>query len=197
MVKQLIAQIRADDPDSTKSLKLDAEVHEGVHFHVASTAVTSEDLVALLGERIEVVLGIGADRLYLGVGGHALAALKEAITKSKAAAGEEVPPLRISAAGTPVAAYAAATLEGPDKLKAPKIADLLKKSPAQDHATLTFTPVPQGAIARLEIEEGLLKALGRVVPALLLPDPAATLRGSIPLHGRNGEKAEPDPFDNN
>ena len=197
VVKQLIAQIRADDPDSTKSLKLDAEVHEGVHFHVASTAVTSEDLVALLGERIEVVLGIGADRLYLGVGGHALAALKEAITKSKAAAGEEVPPLRISAAGTPVAAYAAATLEGPDKLKALKIADLLKKSPAQDHATLTFTPVPQGAIARLEIEEGLLKALGRVVPALLLPDPAATLRGSIPLHGRNGEKAEPDPFDNN
>ncbi len=38
VVKRLIAQIRADDPDSTKSLKLDAEVHDGVHFHVAATS---------------------------------------------------------------------------------------------------------------------------------------------------------------
>ena len=134
-------------PTPTKSLKLDAEVHDGVHFHVAATSLTSEDLVVLLGTRIEVVLGIGPDRLYLGVGGHALAALKEAITKSKAAAGEEVPPLRIAVAGTPLAAYAAATLEGPDKLKAAKIANLLKKSPAQDHATLTVTAVPRpGAV---------------------------------------------------
>ena len=120
-------------------------------------------------------MGIGADRLYLAAGGHALESLKEAIAKSKAAAGKEVPPLRISAAGTPIAQFAAATLEGSDKLTAAKIAAVLKKSPATDHATLTVTPLPRGLSARLEIEEGLLKVLANVLPGAVLPDAGATL----------------------
>jgi hypothetical protein len=197
VVKQLIAQICADDPDAAKSLKVDAEIFQGVHLHVASSGVASADFAPLLGKKIELALGIGADRVYLAAGSHALETLKEAILKSKAAAGKEVPPLRISVSGTPIAQFAAATLTGPDKLKAAKIAGLLKKTPAGDHATLTVTPIPRGVSARLEIEEGLLKVLGNVLPALLVPDAGAALRGSLPLGGPPaGEKPEePDPFD--
>ena len=187
VVKELIAQIRADDPDATKSLKLDAEIHEGVHFHVATTSPSPRRTSSRSwAGRSRWCWPSAADRLYLAAGGHALESLKEAIAKSKAAAGKEVPPLRISAAGTPIAQFAAATLEGSDKLTAAKIAAVLKKSPATDHATLTVTPLPRGLSARLEIEEGLLKVLANVLPGAVLPDAA---RRSAAACRRAGPKA--------
>ena len=184
-------------PTATKSLKLDAEVHEGVHFHVAATSLTSEDLVALLGREIEVVLGIGPDRLYLGVGGHALESLKEAITKSKAAAGKEVPPLRIAVAGTPLGRLRRRDLGRPRQAQGGEDRQALEKIPRAGPRHLDRHGRAPGLSGAVGNRRGPVEGPGRVVPTLLLPDPTATLRGSIPLRGsKGGEKGEPDPFDN-
>ena len=65
----------------------------------------SKDLKLLFGDEIEVVLGIGADRLYLGVGHDAVKLLKQAITKSKAAGSKPISAMHISVAGTPIAKF--------------------------------------------------------------------------------------------
>ena len=106
-LKRLVAEIAKDDPEVGKLVKLDAEVHEGAHLHVVTLPVKSKDLNQLFGDEIEVVLGIGADRLYLGVGHDAVKLLKQAITKSKAAGSKPIPAVRISVAGTPIAKFVA------------------------------------------------------------------------------------------
>ena len=181
VVKQLIARIRADDPEANKSLKLVAEIYEGVHFHVATTAVAPEDIKPLLGGRSRWCWASARPALP-GRGRPRTESLKEAIAKSKAAAGKEVPPLRILAAGTPIAQLPPPSWKASDKLTAAKIAAALKKSPATDHATLTVTPLPRGLSARLEIEEGLLKVLANVLPGAVLPD-AGAVPGSLPCAG--------------
>ena len=151
--KRLVAQIGKDDPDTAKSVKLDADSQDGVHFHVATSPVTSPELtVALLATKVEAVLGIGPDRLYVAVGQDALKQLKDAIAKSKAAAGKEIPPLRISLAAAPVAKFVAelqkTTGDNGDaeaKAMVANIASTLEKTAGgKDHVTLTVTPVTNG-----------------------------------------------------
>ncbi len=166
--KRLVAEIGKDDPDTAKLVKLDADSQDGVHFHVATIPVTSPELTVVVGAKVEAVLGIGPDRLYVAVGQDALKQLKDAIAKSKAAAGKEIPPLRISLAAAPVAKFVAelqkTTGDNGDaeaKAMVANIASTLEKTAGgKDHVTLTVTPVTNGLSARLEVEEGLLKLGG-------------------------------------
>jgi len=158
VVKQLVAEIAKDQPDIVKSVKLDAETYEGVRFHLASVPVTHEELVPAFGEKIDVVLGISDDRLYVAAGRDAVKMLKEAISKSKAAAGKEIPPGQIVVAAGPIARFIAEAADNPmAKQAATMISGLLANSAGKDHITMTNTAVPQGFNMRLEIEEGLLK----------------------------------------
>ena len=176
VVKRLVAEMGKDDPDTAKLVKLDADSQDGVHFHVTTIPVTSSDLMPLLGAKVEAVLGIGGDRLYVAVGQDALKQLKEAIARSKAAAGKVIPPLRISLSGTPLAKFLAEVQNSiPDfadvevKGVVANVARMLERTGGgKDHLTLTVTPVANGLNARLEVEEGLLK-LGGLANSLLGP----------------------------
>ena len=143
----------------------------------------------LLGDKVEAVLGIGGDRLYVAVGQDALKQLKEAIARSKAAAGKVIPPLRISLSGTPLAKFLAEVQNSiPDfadvevKGVVANVARMLERTGGgKDHLTLTVTPVANGLNARLEVEEGLLK-LGGLANSLLGPlaAPSGLPPGTIP-----------------
>ncbi len=107
VLKRLVAEIAKDDAEFGKLIKLDAEVHEGAHLHVATIPVKSRELADLVGDEIEVAAGIAADRVYVGAGHDAVKLLKDAISKSKAAGSKPIPAVRISVAGTPIAKFVA------------------------------------------------------------------------------------------
>jgi hypothetical protein len=96
------------------------------------------------------------------VGRDALTVLKEAIAKSKAAAGKMLPPLRFSAAITPLAKFLAFVSAGtPDGQEAAAGGGVLEQSGGLDHVTITVLPAPNGVNIRLEEEQGLLKLIGK------------------------------------
>jgi hypothetical protein len=87
--------------------------------------------------------------------------LKKTIGQLKTTAGKEVPPLRISVAATSVAKFIS-EIDGDAQVKATAsmVAGMLAKAGQQDHVTVTAQPIAQGVRVRLELEEGLLKAIG-------------------------------------
>ena len=176
---------------------------------MASVPVSSEDAAKALGEKIDVVLGISDEKLYVAAGRDALKLLKDAIAKSKAAAGKEVPPMQLSIAATPIAKFMAEVAEGPAKMMATMAAGMFEKSAGKDHVTITSRPVDNGVNTRLEVEEGLLKlvslaqaprawrdrAAGRMGPGgMPVPEPSSGKQPEKKPEKKNHGDKEPSPF---
>ena len=68
----------------TELIKFDAEKYDGVNFHVAKIPVPDPKAAEVFGESVQVVVGIGPSRLYIGVGKDPVDAIKKAIDASKA-----------------------------------------------------------------------------------------------------------------
>ena len=124
------------------------------------------ELKPLVGDTLEVVVGIGDDQLLVAAGRDAAKTLKRVIDQSKAAAGKEVPPLEIKLSAATIAKFIAQVAEDEEvKAKAGRwSAEIWKKAGKKDHVIMTTKPIPQGVRMRLEFEEGLLKALGSLSP---------------------------------
>ena len=171
LIKNLAGQIMAEDPGVAEVIKLDADSHEGVRFHsislpAAAIAGEAQKLPEMVGDTLDVIVGIGEGSLYLAAGRDASDKLKEAITKSKSEAGNAVPPMRFAVAATPIAKFVAAVGKDEAKGVATMVAGMLEQAEGKDRITITSSPVPGGIRVRLELEQGLLAVLG-ALPMLL------------------------------
>ena len=160
VLKQLVTEAGKDQPDIAKLIKLDAESYEGIKFHVATLPVPDEDAAAILGKTLDIVVGIGEESIYLGVGKDAMATLKKVIDGSKKEPGKAVPPVQASLSGVSIAKFVA-QVAPPEEVKAiaGKVAELLSKSPGKDHVTVVAKAIPNGVNSRLTLEEGILKTI--------------------------------------
>jgi hypothetical protein len=190
VVKQLLQQVAKDQPDAAKFFKLNAEEHSGIRFHVLSVPVAmmdpdaAEKLGAMLGENLDVVIGIGDTKLYLAVGRDAAGSLKQAIDRK--AEGTALPPVELSVALGPIVRFVASVAEGNEKQTAQMIGKIIEGAPGKDHLKITATPISNGVKVRLEAEEGVLKAAG-IVPMMM---------GGPAMMGRPGAKAKRMPAGN-
>jgi len=171
VIKKLIEQVAKDQPEAAKLVKLNAEEHSGVRFHVVSVPLgmipTEEErgkISALVGENLDVVIGVGDTSLYLSAGRDAIATLKKAIDASKSG-GKSLPPMEVSVAALPIAQFVAAVGDDNAKQGATMIAKMLESASGKDHVKVTAAYIPNGVQVRLQVEEGVLKALG-VIPML-------------------------------
>ena len=164
LLRQLVSQLTKENAEAAKMVKLDAETHEEVKFHTVTlpTAMMGNvppQVTELIGDNLEIVIGIGAQSVYLSAGRDAVKTLKQMITASKTGADQTVPPARLSVAAIPISKAAAALAEGKAKGIAAQIAKLLEQTPGKDHLTITSTPIPNGGKVRIELEPGLLKLI--------------------------------------
>jgi len=161
VLKQVAEVTGKEDPDMAKAIKLDADKHQGVRFHTFTMPVPDPDAVKVIGPNLEVTVGISDQNLYVALGGpDAAKTLKQVIDKSKVDPDKAVSPLQISVAATPILKFARAVApDGPEKQIVDMIAAALEQSGGKDHISLTTKSIPNGAATRLEIEEGILKAL--------------------------------------
>lgn len=159
-----VQKLLTDEPDLAKLVKVNAENHAGINFHVAKFPIPDEEAAAVLGQKVDVVVGIGENALYVGAGKNPLAVIKKVIDDSKKEAGKSIAPLQMTLSGASIAKFAAKVAPPDKKDEATKIANALAKSGGKDHITLTVKTIPNGASMRLNIEEGLIKAIGEVTP---------------------------------
>lgn len=164
LAKQVVKIAEAENSAVGQWVKLDADQYKGVRFHTVSRPIPEdaknrEKVVGLIGETLDVVLGIGKQSVYVAAGRDAMRTLKQAIERSAAEAYKMVPPSQFSVSLGPVAQFVAAVGKQKDRPKAARAAEILEQSASQDHIKLVTGLIPQGVKCRLEFEEGVLKLI--------------------------------------
>jgi len=161
VVKRLVAEISKEEPEVGKLIKLDAEQYQGIRFHTATIPVQDENAAKAVGKTVEVVVGIGEGSVYFAAGSSSATVLKQAIDKSKASAGKQVAPVRVVVALTPIARFVSQVADDARaKNVAAFMAGILQQAEGKDHVILVTKPIPNGSRTRLELEQGVLKAIG-------------------------------------
>lgn len=168
LLRELAGTASAESPELAALIKLDADRLDDVALHTFSVPVPEgiefrDQIVQLFGETVEVVVGTDAKSAYVAVGRGAMDQLKSAINRSKAEADREVPPLKVTLAVAPLA-QALATMAPSAEMRqqAAMLAMLFGQAGSDARITVTLSAVPNGTRTRLEIEKGILKAIGQM-----------------------------------
>lgn len=165
--QRLAKEIKKSD-QAAGTISVKDETYEGIRLHTLTGPTLASTMVPLVGETTEAVIGIADDKVLFSAGRDAVKTLKKAIDRCKTNTGKEVPPMEIRIAVKPIAKFLAEVGEDRQvKATAAMVAGILDKSGDKDHIIVTTQPIPQGVRLRLEVEEGLLKALGSSVGPLL------------------------------
>lgn len=162
-LKKLVDELAKDEPKLKEIIKFDAEKYDGVNFHVAKIPVPDDKAAAVLGESVQIVVGISPSSLYLGAGKDPIAAIKKAMDASKASPQKAIDPVDLVISATPIAKFFAKVIpenENPQAKKSfAKAASLLAKSGGKDHVTMTVKAIPHGVSMRLDVEAGITKSI--------------------------------------
>ncbi len=163
VLKRFVDEAVKANPEAAKQVEyqFNAETYEGFRLNTFSIVNPSPKFAELVGERVELVVAIANDKMAVSAGRDAMKALKTAIDQSKAKAGTEVLPLEFSISATPLAKFVASVADVEQaKAAATLLATTLEKSGGKDRLLLTVRPITQGLRIRVELEEGILKAMG-------------------------------------
>jgi hypothetical protein len=156
----------ASQAEEFPKVKYNASEYEGVKFHTATKEIPEgvderEKAVALLGDALQVTVGIGKDSAYLAVGANGVDEIKKVIDASKkpdAAAANE--PVNMSlAVGKLLGVIAKVDEENGDDIA--KVADGLKAA-GNDHFRVESLLIENGTQTRFLLEEGVVKALAQI-----------------------------------
>jgi hypothetical protein len=136
-----------------------ADSHGGAKIHTMSIPVPEEEAEAreLLGETLDIALAIGSDVVYLSAGDGCVNSLKQAMDAS-AGSTESVKPMQFSMALTPILQTVAQA--EPNPITDSMINALVTKSEGEDQVHMTAEAVDGKLRARLELEKGVLEAIG-------------------------------------
>jgi hypothetical protein len=160
------AKKRPDFP----GIKWNAANHAGVSFHTMSIPVPAdkEGPRKMLGENLDIAVGIGQDAVYLAAGKQNMDAVSKAIDASASATGKTVPPFEMTISLLPIMEVAAAQADS-DQAKevSEKVAEYLRtEAQGRDHIRVVEQIVPNGVKVHFEAEEGVLKGIGKASEAV-------------------------------
>jgi len=134
-----------------------------------------DQMAKLFGDNLELVLGAGEHAFYLGLGEGSLDLVKGAIESSALAADKTVSPVQATVAVGPLLKLLASAAEKNETGEANPVLSLMNldlddiaKSleDGKDRVYVTVKPIENGVHTHIELEEGLIKALGTVMMSL-------------------------------
>jgi hypothetical protein len=153
------AETAVKDPDFP-GIKFDADKHGDVRFHTMSVPVPeSEKISRVVGNKLDVAIGIAPNSAYLALGADGLTVLKSAIDKSVDATSAKVPPVKVDVSLAKVFDFAEALDDNPSVKMA---AQQMAVSSGKDHISFVARPRHDGWNYRLQVEEGVLRLLGKL-----------------------------------
>ena len=136
MLHTIVKAVVDDHPEIEQFVKLDAETLGVGHFHkisipIPENAKDREKVVQLIGENLDIVIGVDEENAYVAVGRDATAALKKAIEASSEIGSKAVSPVEISIAARPVAGLVATVGKPHERSQAAMVESELKKTQRQ------------------------------------------------------------------
>lgn len=140
----------------------DVATVDDVSFHKISlkapTGEGAEKMARLLGPGdVQLIVGTGKDRLYLGAGADALKAVQAAIEQSKTAIDTPVMPMHMSIS---LAAVLKAAAYVDDANAGLALLGGMLEQTGNDKVRLTYQMAENGVTMRLEAQEGVIQVLG-------------------------------------
>ena len=166
VILERVVKMAKDDKDFP-GIKFDADEQSGVVFHTMSIPIPEEEEARkILGETLEMAVGVGAQSAYFGFGVDCVEKLKTIIaTQAKQ---QPVPPFQITISLGPVMEFISSIDEKNNALVG-SVRDALQLADSKDHVKIQGLSIPNGVTYRVEIEEGVLRAIGeaaKMAPAL-------------------------------
>ena len=140
----------------------DIRLHE-VSIPIPKNAKDRATLVRLLGESMEAAVGIGDQSVYVAMGKNPVAAIKHVAQGSRAKGPRKQQPVQVTLSLATLARFLADLKLDNDVPQLARLADLLEQTGGKDHVKLTAGPIERGLHARLETEEGVLRALANLL----------------------------------
>jgi len=167
MLHTIAKMIFAEHPELEQFVTLDAEKSGSINIHRISIPIPAgsedaEKAIKLIGDKLDIVIGVGKENAYLAAGRDALATLQKAIENSGQVGAKAVSPLEVWVAIKPLASLVAAVGKPHEQPPATMIESELQKTPGKDHVIFSVRPVLNGVQVHLEIEQGLIRLLGRL-----------------------------------
>jgi len=162
-----LAEFAKQKPDFP-GVQWNADSHANIQFHTISGPVPEheEKLRQLVGETLDMVVGIGEQSVYFALGKNCLDVLKQVIDTSHAHPGKSIAPVEMTISLGQIMKVATAFAKDQDKDQLEMISSMLEdESSGRDHVRLVLQPIDGGLRYRLETEEGVLRAIGMAVMA--------------------------------
>ncbi|NOY30513.1 MAG: hypothetical protein GXP28_10170 [Planctomycetes bacterium] len=158
-----LAELGKEEPKFS-GIHWNSDSHGDINFHTLSVPIPEdkEEPRQLFGDTLEVVVGIGKESVFFALGHDYLDALKGVIDASAADPQKSVPPMEMTFALGQIMESTFADEEKRATLES--IANILaNEANGRDHVKIVAQPIPLGARTRVELEEGVLRAIGEGV----------------------------------
>jgi hypothetical protein len=157
IVRDFVKLASEEDP-SFPEVEIDAQKKGDTSFHVIRIPIPEYEAEArsAFGDAVEVSIGMGPDRLYIGVGKDSLKRLSTAIDVSAANKGKKVSAALLKGSVGKILQFAA---EQEQDLDLQQAAAAAASVTGKDIASMELTAIKNGARYRIELEAGVLKAI--------------------------------------
>ncbi len=162
-IKKLV-ELAKNEPDFP-GVTFNAESHQGVTFHTTSLPVKEPGGQMVFGPKMDVVIGIGPKAAYVSLGKNPSQALKNAIDKSTSGAAQKVPPAQFAVSVGQLVNFGLQFAPDPT---AQAVAAEISKAGDKDHVRSETKASSNGGTTRIELEEGVIRAIGAGVKAQAL-----------------------------
>jgi hypothetical protein len=161
---QRLAKLAAEKDANFPGIDFDSESYQGVSLHKAAIPLRrgNDQVRSVLGDPMSVILGTGAESVYVAFGQDAEKLLKDVLDGSLEKSEQKLPPSELRLSLQPALEFAAAA-EQNQVVEAALAA--VKAYEGGDSISLSVEPFERGCAVRLEVEEGVLKAIGGAVKA--------------------------------
>ncbi|MDE0818478.1 MAG: hypothetical protein OSA92_12505, partial [Pirellulaceae bacterium] len=163
IVRDFVKIATEQDP-SFPEVEIDAQKKGDTSFHVIRIPIPEYEAEArsAFGESVEVSIGMGPDRIYIGVGKDNLKRLSAAIDASAADKGKKVSAALLKGSVHRILQFAA---EQTQDLTLQQAAAAAASITGKDTASMELSVIKNGARYRIEVEAGVLKAIAVGVQA--------------------------------
>lgn len=151
----------AEQDENFPGISWNADSHGDINFHTIAVPVPDEQARQLVGDTMEIAVGTGGKSVYFAVGRDAVARTKEIIDASRANTGRQVPPFELTASLGKILGTVAKIDPNP---VVTRVAEMLEsEAEGRDHVKIVEHIVDNGVKVRIELEEGVLRAIGAAV----------------------------------
>jgi hypothetical protein len=145
-------------------VELDAETVGDVKFHNVNYKIPADNEKArkLLTENGEMIVGVGKNAVYFAIGADPVAAVKAAIAASAKSPKQPIMPFEMSIGMAQALEFAHSVADEDKKPLIKNLSDAVESAASgSDHIRLVGEPIENGIRTRLELQEGVLRAIGK------------------------------------